>query len=166
MYAKWRKQVRSFINSKVRQIVEWLYENGVSVVYVGYPKMIAQDNGNFNTVQVWSYGYLLKRLVEVVEEYGINVVLVNEAFTSITCPIHGNGCGKRIKRGLFKCTKLNKVFNADLVGAYNILVKSITPSPRVGDRGNELKTRLGAKSLIKRGNVAPNLPALKGEGSC
>lgn len=96
--------------------------------------MISQNNGNFNNVQVWSCGYLLKRLVEVAEEYGIEVVFINESYTSKTCPIHGNGCGKRVKRGLFKCTKLNVVFNADLVGAYNILVKPITLSPHSGDR--------------------------------
>jgi len=70
---------------------------------------------------------LLRRIYEVAEEYGITVVYVNEAYTSSKCPIHGEVCGSRVKRGLFKCTRLNKVFNADLVGAYNIL---ITPSPR------------------------------------
>jgi len=48
------------------------------------------------------------------------------------------------------------VFNADLVGAYNIL---ITPSPE-RDRGNGPKTQPGIKSL--RGDVIPNLPALAG----
>jgi len=46
--------------------------------------------------------------------------------------------GKRIERGLFECKKLNKVFNADLVAAYNIL---ITPSP--ADRGNWPETGPG-----------------------
>jgi len=31
-------------------------------------------------------------------------------------PIHGDGCEKRIKRGLFKCERLKKAFNADLAG--------------------------------------------------
>jgi len=26
MYSKWRKQIESYINAKVRQAVEWLYE--------------------------------------------------------------------------------------------------------------------------------------------
>jgi len=82
-------------------------------------------NGNFNNVQVWTYGYLLKRIGEVAEEYGITVIYVDEAYTSSKCPLHSEECGKRIERGLFKCKKLNKVFNADLV-ACNIL---ITPSP-------------------------------------
>ncbi|WP_081801217.1 zinc ribbon domain-containing protein [Candidatus Acidianus copahuensis] len=54
---------------------------------------------------------------------------VNEAYTSTTCPIHGNGCGKRVSRGLFKCTTSNKVYSADLVGAFNI---SIILSPNDG----------------------------------
>ena len=158
MYNKWRGQAKSFINSRVRRVVEWLYDNRVSIVYVGYPKMIGQNNGNFNNVQVWCYGYLLRRLKEVAEEYSISVIFVNERNTSKACPIHGNGCGRRIRRGLFKCTKLNKVFNADLVGAYNILVNSITPSPE-RDRGNGLKTQPKAEPI---GDVAPNLPALAG----
>lgn len=114
---------------------------GVSTIKVGYPKYIAQENGDFNNVHAWTYGYLLRKISEVAEEYGITIIYVNEVYTSSKCPLHRDGCGKRIKRGLFKCTTLNKVFNADLVGAYNIL---ITPSPD-WDRGNGLETRPGAK---------------------
>jgi len=156
MYSNWRRQAKGFIDTQIRRLVEQLYENGVSTIYVGYPKNIAQENGNFNTVQVWSYGYLLRRLSEVGEEYGISIIFVDESYTSSTCPIHGNGCGKRIMRGLFKCTKLNKVFNADIVGAYNILVKAITPSllEGIGVRGWKPSQGLNGK------DVALNLPAL------
>jgi putative transposase len=157
MYSRWRREVKAYIDSKVRQAIEWLYSVGVSIIKVGYPKDIAQEDGDFNIVHVWTYGYLLRRVYEVAEEYGITVVYVDEMYTSSKCPVHGLGCGERIKRGLFKCTKLNKVFNADLVGAYNIL---ITPSPE-RDRGNRPKTRPGTKPS-KRGDVAPNLPALAG----
>ena len=77
--------------------------------------------GTSTTVQVWTYGYLLKRIGEVAEEYGITAIYVDEAYTSSKCPLHGESCGRRIERGLFKCKKLNKVFNADLVAACNIL---------------------------------------------
>jgi len=159
MCSKWRLQVKSYIDSKVRQAIEWLYSAGVSTIKVGYPKYIAQENGNFNNVHVWTYGYLLRRIYEVAEEYGMIVVYVDEAHTSSKCPLHGERCGKRIKRGLFKCTTLSKVFNADLVGAYNMLT-TITPSPERG-RGNGPETRPGAEPL-NRGDVAPNLPALAG----
>ena len=132
LYEKGRRQAKSYINTQVRRVVEWLYNIGVSTIYVGYPKYIAQKKGNFNISNVWSYSYAIKRLKEVAEEYGMTVEEVNEAYTSSTCPVHGDSCGKRIVRGLFKCEKLNKVFNADVVGAFNILRKSITPSPRKG----------------------------------
>jgi len=127
----------------------------VSTIKVGYPKNIAQENGDFNNVHVWTYGYLLRRIYEVAEEYGITVVYVSEAYTSSTCPIHKKKCGKRVKRGLFKCARLNKVFNADLVGAYNII---ITPSPD-WDRGNGPKTRPGIESS-RRGDVVPKTSLL------
>ncbi len=132
LYQRGRSQAKSYIDTQVRRVVEWLYNIGVSTVYVGYPKYIAQQKGNFNVSNVWSYGYVIERLIEVAEEYGMKVEEVDEAYTSSTCPIHGDSCGKRIVRGLFKCFKLNKVFNADVVGAFNILRRSITPSPRKG----------------------------------
>jgi len=156
MYRKWRMQVKTFIDTQVRRLVERLHEIGVSTVYVGYPKNIAQQNGGFITVQVWSYSYLLGRLSEVGEEYGVTVVFVDEAYTSTTCPVHGHGCGRRISRGLFKCTRLSKVFNADIVGAYNILAKAITPSPREGIGVTGRRPGPGLNKL----DVAPNLPTL------
>ncbi|MCC6046548.1 MAG: zinc ribbon domain-containing protein, partial [Ignisphaera sp.] len=157
IYSKWRRQVKSYIDSRVRHAVEWLYDMGVSIIKIGYPKYIAQENGNFNNVHIWTYGYLLRRIYEVAEEYGIVIVYVNEAYTSSKCPIHKEKCGKRVKRGLFKCTRLNKVFNADLVGAFNIL---ITPSPK-RDRGNGPETRPGIEPS-GRGDVVPNLSTLTG----
>jgi len=158
MYRKWRMQVKTFIDTWVRMLIERLHGIGVSTIYVGYPKNIAQENGNFNTVQVWSYGYLLRRLSDVSEEYGISIIFVDEMHTSSSCPVHGYGCGKRISRGLFKCTRLNKVFNADIVGAYNILIKgiSITPSPRKGIGVTGWRPSPG----LNEADVAPNLPAL------
>jgi putative transposase len=150
MYMKWRRQVRSYIDAKVRQAIEWLYDVGVSKIKVGYPKYIAQENGNFNNVRIWTYGYLLRRLSEVAEEYGIDVVYVDESYTSSRCPLHGDGCGVRISRGLFKCTTINKVFNADLAAAYNILMTPVTSSPGRG-RGNGPETRPRAKPPKKGG---------------
>ena len=156
MYNEWRKRAKSFIDTQVRRIVEWLYNIGVSTIYVSYPKNIAQQKGDFNVSNVWSYGYVIKRLTEVAEEYGMAVILVDESYTSSMRPIHGDSCGKRIVRGLFKCSLLNKVFNADVVGAFNILRKAITPSPRKGIGITGRKPDLG----LNEKNVALNLSAL------
>ncbi len=160
MYKKWRRQVRHYINTIVRRLAEKLYNAGVSTVYIGYPRMLSQKNGNFNTVQVWSYGYLLRRISDVLEEYGINAVFVDEAYTSSWCPLHGSKCGKRISRGLFKCTTLNKVFNADVVGAYNILVKGVSITPSPSRRGIGVMGWRPSPRLNPVGDVVSNLPAL------
>jgi putative transposase len=162
MYMKWRRQIRHYIDAKVRETIEWLYDVGVSTIKVGYPKYIAQENGSFNNVHIWTYGYLLRRISEVAEEYGISIIYVDEAYTSSRCPLHGDGCGARIERGLFKCTRLNKVFNADIVGARNILMTSITLSPERG-RGNGPETRPRAKPP-ERGDVAQTSHPKQGGG--
>jgi hypothetical protein len=32
MYSKWRRQIRHYIDAKVREAVEWLYDIGVSTI--------------------------------------------------------------------------------------------------------------------------------------
>jgi len=164
MYAKWKRQVRHYINAKVRQAIEWLYDAGVSRIKVGYPKGIAKENGDFDNVHVWTYRYLLRRIAEVAEEYGIDVIYVDKKGTSSRCPLHGDGCGIRVYRGLFKCTTMNKVFNADLAAAYNILMTPVTPEPRrgVGDNGRRPGQGLNSQ---ERGDVAQTSPHQMGRRS-
>jgi len=54
MYAKWRRQIRHYIDTKVREAIKWLYDVGVFTIKVGYPEGIAQENGDFNNVNVWT----------------------------------------------------------------------------------------------------------------
>uniref|UniRef100_A0A7J3M058 Cas12f1-like TNB domain-containing protein n=1 Tax=Archaeoglobus fulgidus TaxID=2234 RepID=A0A7J3M058_ARCFL len=87
---------------------------------------------------------MARRVIEVGEEYGIKVELVNEENTSTTCPLckAKNQDHRRIHRGLLKCYKRDKVFNADLAGAYNMLkAKTISPSPATLGKGNALKAQ-------------------------
>jgi putative transposase len=157
MYSKWRRQIRHYIDAKVREAVEWLYTIGVSAIKVGYSRYIAQENGDFDNVHVWIYGYLLKRIAEVAEEYGMDVVYVDESYTSSRCPWHGDGCGVRISRGLFRCTRIGKVFNADLVAARNILMTPVTPSPERG-RGNGRRPGQGLNLPRGRDVAQTSLP--------
>lgn len=137
MHEKAKLQAKHYINTAVRQTVRKLYELGVSRIVVGYPKGIARnsDKGkkqNFLLSHIWRFNYVIKRLTEVAEEYCIHVELVDEAYTSKICPVCGRPHeGARFVRGLFKCPETGFVFNADLVGAFNILkkkVKTITPN--------------------------------------
>jgi len=137
MHEKAKLQAKHYINTTVRQTVKKLYELGVSRIVVGYPKGIARNSDkskkqNFILSHVWRFNTVIKRLTEVAEEHSIRVVVVNEAFTSKTCPVCGKPHeGARFVRGLFKCPATGLIFNADLVGAFNILkkvVKTITPN--------------------------------------
>jgi putative transposase len=57
MYARWRRQVRHYIDAKVREAVEWFYDVGVSKIKIGYPKAlrrgtaasITSTSGRINT---------------------------------------------------------------------------------------------------------------------
>ncbi len=174
LHEKAKLQARHYINTAVRQTLERLYHLGVSRIVVGYPEGIARnsDKGkrqNFILSHVWRFNYVIKRLKEASEEYGISVVVVDEAFTSKLCPVCGKPhYGARFVRGLFKCPVTGLVFNADLVGAFNILkkvVKRITPNLGglyAQGRGNWPKTRPeGSKTRFGLGfNENPsNLPA-------
>ena len=102
------------------------------------------------------------RIAEVGEEYGIKVEFVSEENTSTICPlcIVKNQDHRRVCRGLLKCYKHSKVFNTDLVGAHNILLKTktIPPSPALCGVG-VTRLRPGAElNPAKAGNIAPNLP--------
>jgi|Deesub1362B_J571_1020462.scaffolds.fasta_scaffold01230_12 putative transposase len=151
MHLKAKLQAKHYINTAVRQTVERFYYSGVSKIVVGYPKEIARNSNkgkrqNFIVSHVWRFNTIIQRLKEVAEEYGIQVSLVNEAFTSKTCPFCGKPHnGARFVRGLFKCLAEGLVMNADLVGAFNILkkaVETITPSlpGLTAGRGNGGKT--------------------------
>lgn len=151
MHEKVKLQARHYINTAVRQTVRKLYPLGVSKIVVGYPKGIARNSNkgskqNFLLSHVWRFNYVIKRLTEVAEEYGIRVLVVGEAFTSKLCPVCGKPHeGARFVRGLYSCPATGLIFNADLVGAFNILkkaIKTITPSLSAlgGGRGNGGKT--------------------------
>ena len=153
LHEKAKLQAKHYINTAVRQTVERLYRLGVSKIVVGYPKGISRnsDRGarqNFVLSHVWRFNTVIKRLKEVSGEYGIRVEVVDEAFTSKTCPVCGKPhYGARFVRGLFKCPATGLIFNADLVGAFNILRKAVrTITPNLSGlyaqrRGNWPKTR-------------------------
>jgi len=169
MHAKWRRQIRHYIDAKVREAAEWLHNVGVSTVKVGYPKGIAKENGNFDNVHVWTYGLLLRRVREVAEEYGIKVIYVDEAGTSTRFPLHGDGCGIRVYRGLLRCTQLNEIFNADIAAAYNILKTQVTEgvnNPRAPKRGGGNGRRPGQGLNLQEGrDVAQTSPHQMGRRS-
>ncbi|MEM1835171.1 MAG: hypothetical protein QXX86_02215 [Sulfolobales archaeon] len=67
---------------------------------------------------------------------------------------------RRIYRGLLKCYMHSKVFNADLVGAYNVLLKTktIPPSPTLRGVGVMRPRPCAELNPVFAGDVVLNLP--------
>ncbi|UTF55897.1 RNA-guided endonuclease InsQ/TnpB family protein [Natronosalvus rutilus] len=82
-------------DSLVRDLVERLYGEGVSMLYVGDIKGVLSTHWsarvNEKTHTFWAYRRFINRLEDVCEEYGITVKEESEAWTSQECPV----CGER-----------------------------------------------------------------------
>jgi IS605 OrfB family transposase len=135
-----KRKLETWMHRVTRRLADILYETGHRIVYIG-KDAVDKNKIPFSRIVNQNYVYIPHRkFVEMLkykcEELGIQVVEVDERYTSKASPISDdvvhiqskkvNGedivfSGKRVKRGLYKDLKLNKVFNADLVGAMNIL---------------------------------------------
>ena len=134
------RKLGNWVHQVTRRLADLLYETGHTTVYIG-KDAIDKAGIPFSRVVNQNYVYMPHRkLVNALkykcEELGIQVVEVGERYTSKASPVSddvveiqakkANGdevdfSGKRIKRGLYKDLVIDKVFNADLVGAMNIL---------------------------------------------
>lgn len=92
------------------------------------------------------YGKFLNALKYKAKERGIQIIQVDEAYTSQTCS-HCDTVDKtnRAHRGLYVCKTCGTVLNADVNGALNIL-KKVSPSSvngvGVGVLTNPMRLRL------------------------
>jgi len=130
---KQHERLRHYYRTAVRFLARAMHGMGVNEVFVGYPYMVSQDDGNEFNTNVWWFAKIIKWLDEVLQEYGIKLHVVNEYGTSRQCSIcsmkHENG---RVKRGLYVCEATGIKINADLNAARNITKKAgyKTPTPK------------------------------------
>ena len=139
-----KRRFRHAVNAMIKIIVEYAYRSGISGIVVGDLNGIRESNhknfkANSMVHNFWSFSWMIQRLREKAEEYGIEVVEVSEYRTSSICPFCGTK-GNRRHRGLFYCPNCDKVMNADVVGVLNIAKRdsAIIPSPSWRDRDNGL----------------------------
>ena len=135
LYRK-RKRFGHSINTIVGRFVELCYNKGVSEIVVGDLNGIRKNRSiririrsnnskckkaNSMIHNFWShrYRYLIKRIKEKAEEYGIKVTEVKEYYTSPVCPRCGSKNVEKRKR-LFKCLSCGLEAHRDAVGCVNI----------------------------------------------
>ncbi|MDT7889818.1 MAG: zinc ribbon domain-containing protein, partial [Desulfurococcales archaeon] len=74
----------------------------------------------YNT-NIWWYRKIVLWIVDIFMEYGIDVEIVPEDYTSQRCSICGAKHKKgRVYRGLYICIRTRKKINADINAALNI----------------------------------------------
>jgi len=128
-----RKKVRNWIHQMSKQFVDYWVEKGIQRVIIGYnPRWKQQVRLGKKTTQMFviiPFDKITYTLKYKAEGQGIVVDTIEEDYTS-KCSFLDNEYsqkrkqykGERVIRGLFQSTQGIKI-NADVNGAYNILMK-------------------------------------------
>jgi len=139
LYKKRDKYLKDQFFKIAKRITEYLYLNGVFTVYVsGNPaglKNIWENNSDKTIPQYSDQIYFFKFLRYIkchAQDYGVQVHYIDERFTSkiscisddikniqSNCNLTNTFNGKRVTRGLFMDTVINKTFHADINAAVN-----------------------------------------------
>jgi Transposase and inactivated derivatives len=134
---------------------------GVDEVFIGYPYLVSQDDGNEYNTNVWWFSKIIKWLGDVLEEYGIRLHVINEYGTSKQCSIcnanHENG---RIKRGLYICPVTGIEINADLNAARNIAKRAGYETLMPKKILSFIITTNGVKPLTPKEGETPKTPKI------
>lgn len=125
--AQWEAKVSDLEHKISRAVVSEAVRQGVSTIALGDVRNIGDGkrlNGKSQQkISQWSHGRMRSYITYKAARYGIAVVLVNEAYTSQTCP----KCGHKHKpKGrVYRCTNeaCGFVGHRDVVGASNIWSK-------------------------------------------
>jgi len=127
-------KIKDFFHKASRKIIAHCKMNDIDTIVIGHnnewkQKIDIGKKNNQNFVFV-PFNKLIEMIKYKAEDEGIKTIIVNEAHTSKcsfldeeTIKHHDTYLGKRISRGLFK-TLSEKIINADVNGAYNIIKKA------------------------------------------
>lgn len=115
----------------VRSLVERLHQDGVDTVYVGDLSNIRETawsaTVNEKVHNFWAFRKFHHRIECVCEEYGIDVAVRSEAWSSQTCPRCGGVDTTTRQQDRFTC-RCGFEGHADLVASRNFLEESTTRS--------------------------------------
>lgn len=130
LYKKKKRVITYILHKSTKMIVDYCDDNDITRVIIGDITNIRKDNnkGHINNQKLHSLPFFdfYKKLEYKLKLRGISLIYENEAYTS-SCPIDSKDISKeyqekyRVKRGLYK--QDNIIYNADSVGAYNIMRK-------------------------------------------
>jgi putative transposase len=133
LYAKRRKQINHVLHTATKSIIDIADQNNVCKIIIGDITNIREDNNmgkaNNQKFHKWPFKRIKDCLMYKAENKGIAVEMQEESYTSQCSPYTPQVSKKYAKksnrkyRGLYKNNANTQIFNADCVGAYNILRK-------------------------------------------
>jgi putative transposase len=132
---KRNKKVKNYLHNASRKIVNHLLKNDIGILIIGkninWKQNInigKRNNQNFVSIP---FDTFIKQIVYKCELEGIEVILIDESYTSKCSfidmePVHKHDAyaGKRIRRGLF-VSRNNIAINADCNASGNIIRKAV-----------------------------------------
>lgn len=157
IHKKKNNSINDYLHKVTRYIVSYCVENQINTVVIGDITNIRKDNdlGNVTNQKLHSlpFAKIYMMLQYKLKMKGITLVKQSEAYTSQTSPLSRDVSkesaqkSNRIKRGLYKDG--DKIWNADSVGAYNILRLHLSAKKiNVELDPNELKNPYVAKVAV------------------
>lgn len=156
-------QIKDVLHKQTTKIVRAVISDGVRTVGIGDLRDLRASvdyghNANQRIHQM-SCGRAREMLTYKALRAGLTVKLINEAYTSQTCPV----CGKRHKPGdrNYKCPSCGFKYHRDGVGAINIRQKTMYRElvPVVGDMTPPAGLRYTART-VKLVSSQPGIPRL------
>lgn len=134
------EKIKYLMHCASKRVVNYCVENKIDTLIIGLNKKWKQENENKQNFTYIPFDMLISQIQSKCKEYGIEVVMIEEAYTSGTSfldkeqPIKENyNKERRVHRGLFIANN-GKTINADVNGAYQIMKKVV---PDVFDEGIE-----------------------------
>ena len=137
---KRNEKIKYLMHCASKQVVDYCVLYSVDTLIIGLNKKWKQENCNMQNFIYIPYDMFIHQLKSKCEENGIEVITIEEGYTSGTSfldkeqPVKENyNKDRRVHRGLFVSNNGKKI-NADVNGAYQIMKKVI---PNVFDEGIE-----------------------------
>lgn len=154
-----RNQIRDLCHKMSRKLVEVLLERGVSTLVVGDVREIRQDldygSKANQKMHQWAHGTFRRMIKYKAELAGMDVELIDEAYTSRTCPDCGVVKDHSPNSRNFVCQECGFRYHRDGVGSMNIRQKYLGGDPSSsGDgvplRGVRFDTNMRCRSSSQR----------------
>jgi putative transposase len=131
LYMKRKKQVNHLLHTATKQVIDFAEQEGVAVIIIGDLSHIRDDKdmgrANNQKFHKWPFKKVEELLIYKAADRGIFIDKQEESYTSQCSPYATDVSeataqkNNRKYRGLYMVD--SKVYNADCVGAYNILKK-------------------------------------------